>query len=93
MRDEYESKIRNLQIALTKSEEEVENSKLIQTDLQTKIKDLTTDTDLKAKEIDSLKKELAKQNKISEQRIEQLNQSNRNLMEQTAKLKNEILQL
>jgi chromosome segregation ATPase len=93
MRDEYESKIRNLQIALTKSEEEVENSKLIQTDLQTKIKDLTTDTDLKAKEIDSLKKELAKQNKISEQRIEQLNQSNRNLMEQTGKLKNEILQL
>ncbi len=93
MRDEYESKIKSLQLALSKSEEEVDNCKLIQTDMQAKIKELATDNDLKAKEIDSLKKELAKQGKISEQRIEQLNQSNRNLMEQTGKLKSEILQL
>ena len=54
---------------------------------------LTVDCEKQLKEIDFLKKELLKAAKISEQRIDSLNQSGKHMQSELTKLKNELLLL
>ena len=54
---------------------------------------MITDCEKQLKEIDFLKKELLKAAKISEQRIDSLNQSGKHMQSELTKLKNELLLL
>jgi len=72
MKDEYDNQIKALQFSLAKYQDECVELKAVEKTLSDKQKELLVTREVKNKEIENLKKELAKQQKIAEQRLDQM---------------------